>query len=406
MALPTVDLTDVEILRTGGPYRGVGSPEDGDHITEEHLEAMARNFADLRGEVDAPNKLGHIANQRDVTGPEFLDGSGAPALGWLDNVRRDGDRLLADIKGVPEKFADLIRAGAYRKRSVEFLPTYTDRTGRAREWVLTGLAWLGARRPAVSGLADVHRLYAESLADEGVRAVIYEAAPAPAVVDEHPGGALDKALAQALGLPEDATSEQVAEALGKLVADSKTNAETVGTLRDELAAAKAKIDQLEAAKSDPGDDGDGEREPLAAGAIPAEVARQFEALAATNRDLTAKVEALSKRAEAGEDAARRLFESRRDEAITAALRAGKIDPAARDTWVRQYEADPDGTARLFEAMPVNPVLVERVGRIDRGQDNPEVEAEEKALRQFAHDTFGPEGLAAFEAMDKLTGKAA
>lgn len=396
MALPTVDLTDVEILRTGGPYRGVGSPEAGDHITEEHLEAMARNFADLRGEVDAPNKLGHIANQRDVTGPEFLDGSGAPALGWLDNVRRDGDRLLADIKGVPEKFADLIRAGAYRKRSVEFLPTYTDRTGRAREWVLTGLAWLGARRPAVSGLADVHRLYAESLADEGVRAVIYEAAPAPAVVDEHPGGALDKALAQALGLPEDATSEQVAEALGKLVADSKTASETVGTLRDELAAAKAEIDQLRAAKSDP--------EPLAAGAIPAEIARQFEAAAARERDLVAKIEALSKRAEAGEDAARRLFETRRDEAITAALRAGKIDPAARETWVRQYEADPDGTARLFEAMPVNPVLVERVGRIDRGQDDPEGEAEEKAVRKFAAE-MGDDFAAAFEAMDKLTGKA-
>ncbi len=404
MALPTVDLTDVEILRTGGPYRGVGSPEAGDHITEEHLEAMARNFADLRGEIDAPNKLGHIANQRDVTGPEFLDGSGAPALGWLDNVRRDGDRLLADIKGVPEKFADLIRAGAYRKRSVEFLPTYTDRTGRAREWVLTGLAWLGARRPAVSGLADVHRLYAESLADEGVRAVIYEAAPAPAVVDEHPGGALDKALAQALGLPEDATSEQVAEALGKLVADSKTASETVGTLRDELAAAKAEIDQLRAAKSDP--EPQGEPEPLAAGAIPAEIARQFEAAAARERDLVAKIEALSKRAEAGEDAARRLFESRRDDAITAALRDGKIDPAARETWVKQYEADPDGTVRLFEAMPRNPVLVERVGRIDRGQDNPERDAEEKALRQFAHDTFGPEGVAAFEAMDKLTGKAA
>ena len=404
MALPTVDLTDVEILRTGGPYRGVGSPEDGDHITEAHLEAMARNFRDLRGEIDAPNKVGHIANQRDVTGPEFLDGSGAPALGWLDNVRREGDRLLADIKDVPEKFADLIKAGAYRKRSVEFLPTYTDRTGRAREWVLTGLAWLGARRPAVSGLADVHRMYAESLADEGVRAVIYEAAPAPAD-NEHPGGALDKALAQALGLPEDATSEQVAEALGKLVADSKTASETVGTLRDELAAAKAKIDQLEAAKSDPGDD-DGDGEPLAAGAIPAEVARQFEALAATNRDLAAKVETLSKRAEAGEDAARRLFESRRDDAITAALRDGKIDPAARETWVKQYEADPDGTVRLFEAMPRNPVLVERVGRIDRGQDNPERDAEEKALRQFAHDTFGPEGVAAFEAMDKLIGKAA
>ncbi len=397
MALPTVDLTDVEILRTGGPYRGVGSPDGGDHITEDHLEAMARNFRDLRGEIDAPNKVGHIANQRDVTGPEFLDGSGAPALGWLDNVRREGDRLLADIKDVPEKFADLIKAGAYRKRSVEFLDRYTDREGRAREWVLTGLAWLGARRPAVSGLADVHRMYAESLADEGVRAVIYEAAPAPAD-NEHPGGALDKALAQALGLPEDATSEQVAEALGKLVADSKTAAETVGTLRDELAAAKAKIDQLEAAKADP--------EPLAAGAIPAEVARQFEALAATNRDLAARVETLSKRAEAGEDAARRLFESRRDDAITAALRDGKIDPAARETWVKQYEADPDGTVRLFEAMPRNPVLVERVGRIDRGQDNPERDAEEKALRQFAHDTFGPEGVAAFEAMDKLTGKAA
>ena len=399
MALPTVTLTDVEILRAG-TFRGVGSPPEGDRITTEDLDRMARNFSELRGEIDAANKVGHENNQGDLVGPEFLDSSGAPALGWLDNVRRVGDRLVTDIVDVPAKFADLIKARAYRKRSVEWLDRYTDRDGQERTHVLTGLAWLGARRPAVSGLSDVHTLYAESL-PEGTRAVIYEAAD-EAPRDEHPGGALDKALAQALGLPEDATSEQVADALGKLVA----SANEVGTLRDELAAAKAEIDQLRAAAQDPKDDDeDGEAPPLAATGIPAEVARQFEALTSRVEALTKANETLASRAAAGEDAARRLFESRRDEAITAAIRAGKIDPAHRDVWVKQYEADADGTTRLFESMPANPVLTERVGRTDRGQDDPDAEAEARAFRAFAAD-LGDDFSAAVEAMDKLAGKGA
>jgi len=135
---------------------------------ESLVEAMARAARELAGELHAPVKLGH-GDQRQLREA----GIEPPAAGWLDNLRVDGERLLADLQAVPRKVADLIRSRAYRSRSLELSRVTSQRTGKRYSLVPSGLALLGATTPAVRGLADVAALY-EGLDVEPVRA--FEAA--------------------------------------------------------------------------------------------------------------------------------------------------------------------------------------------------------------------------------------
>jgi hypothetical protein len=149
--LATVDLPAVEILAAGQRIRGIGSPAEGDLYTPADLRAMAEATRELGDEWRAPAKIGH--------------GSDQPAVGWLDEVRVEGSKLLADIRSVPVKFAELVKARAYRSRSVELSKVTSQRTGKTYDLVPTGLAWLGAKLPAVRTLDDVVAMYA----DDGVQ---------------------------------------------------------------------------------------------------------------------------------------------------------------------------------------------------------------------------------------------
>jgi len=158
-ALETVDLVGVELLSTGGPIHGVGSPPDGDYWETAQLQAIAAANVELADQVKAPGKIGHSDAQRlaGITEGEM------PAVGWLDGasfrVSDDGTKLLADAKRVPARTADLIEAGAYRTRSVELSRVTDQKTGKVHDWAVTGLAWLGGKMPAVQTLDDVVALY-------------------------------------------------------------------------------------------------------------------------------------------------------------------------------------------------------------------------------------------------------
>lgn len=162
----TYDLIGVEILATGGPVHGIGSPPEGDYWSLEELRDMAAADLALGDELLPPNKIGHPDEQTLVQNsidageiPEPTDGE-MPAVGWLENLRVDGDRLLTDIKQVPKVVALAIQKGAYRTRSVELSRVTSQVTGKTYEWVVTGLAWLGGVMPAVRTLGDVVALYA------------------------------------------------------------------------------------------------------------------------------------------------------------------------------------------------------------------------------------------------------
>ena len=98
--------------------------------------------------MKAPVKLGHGKAQ------QILAEAGLPAAGWLENVRLNGNAVVSDIKQVPKRIADIIEAGGWRNRSVEL----RRRDGKL---ILSGLALLGMKLPAIDTLKDIEALYAE-----------------------------------------------------------------------------------------------------------------------------------------------------------------------------------------------------------------------------------------------------
>ena len=170
--LETVDIAGVEILAAGGPVHGVGSPPEGDYWSADELQGIADANRALAGELKPPNKIGHSDAQALLLNSGMVAPTPGemPAVGWLDGStfrvepETDGEpaKLLADLKDVPRTFADLIKAKAYRTRSVELSKVDSqDGSGKTYDWVVTGLAWLGAKLPAVRTLDDIVALYAE-----------------------------------------------------------------------------------------------------------------------------------------------------------------------------------------------------------------------------------------------------
>lgn len=164
--MKTYDIPDVEIFRSGEWTDSAGRRTE---YTAEDIAEMAAASAALEGRLEAPVKLGHDPEQ------PLLRSDGLPAAGWLRNVRAAGGRLFADLAGVPGKLYELIRAGAYKKRSLEVLHNYRDEaTGRVYRHVAAGLALLGANLPAIGSLADIRALYAGAAG--GSATYFYEAA--------------------------------------------------------------------------------------------------------------------------------------------------------------------------------------------------------------------------------------
>lgn len=143
--LATVDLPGVEILAADVTIHGRGSPPGGDRYSVGELRAIAEAHHELASELRPPAKIGH-------------DGYG-PSVGRLENLRVIGSKLVADVKDVPRRFAELIDSKAYSSRSVELSRVTSQRTGKRYPLVVSALAWLGDRLPAVRTLDDVHALY-------------------------------------------------------------------------------------------------------------------------------------------------------------------------------------------------------------------------------------------------------
>lgn len=158
--LSTVDLPGVELFAVG--------TWNGDEYTEKDLDEMVEAATALP--VDRPVFIGH---------DHKVTHDGQPAVGWIENLRREGEKLLGDVMRMPAKLKDLMDAGAFRKRSAEIYWNYKDQDGNVWPRVFKGLALLGADMPAVSNLEDVLALYA----GEGGDVHSYEMGAEPVEVD-------------------------------------------------------------------------------------------------------------------------------------------------------------------------------------------------------------------------------
>lgn len=115
----------LELFRAGD-YGNKGSYSAAD------IDSMIANYNPATHE--APIVMGH---------PEH----DAPAFGWIDQLKRDGDTLLGMPRQVPADFEELVKTGRFKKRSISF---YRTASGPA----LRHVGFLGAMPPEVKGLAD------------------------------------------------------------------------------------------------------------------------------------------------------------------------------------------------------------------------------------------------------------
>jgi hypothetical protein len=111
-------------------------------FTADDLDQMVANHAVQA----APAVIGH---------PETND----PAVGWVDAVKREGNSLFAKFKDLNAAFVEAVQAGGYRNRSVSVSKGDTG-------WAMNHVGWLGAKLPAVKGMAGLYAAKADALCFE------------------------------------------------------------------------------------------------------------------------------------------------------------------------------------------------------------------------------------------------
>ncbi|MGV2592106.1 UNVERIFIED_CONTAM: phage protease [Mycobacterium avium subsp. hominissuis] len=325
--------------------------------------------------------------------------SGDPAVGWLDNLRasEDGQALIGDMVGVPEWLAEILPS-AYPSRSIEGLYDYTAPDGSEHEFVLTGLALLGATRPGVESLQslqDVARLYDIAAAGQvGGKAIelTIEAADAP-----KPYGDVKYADPKNGKYPID-TAEHVRAAWAYINMPKNQkdySAAELAQIKDRIKAAAKKFGiKIEAGEAS-------ETEGGAIVALPEKVAEALGIDASADEDtVLAKIAELKPPAPAAEpepepqpapvaaaagvvnglvqieqatldelkaaaaqgvEARARQIAEEDERTVMAAIGQGKIAPARKDHWLAALKADRDGTKQVLASLAAGLIPVNEVG---------------------------------------------
>lgn len=130
----TLALRDREIFASG--------THNGIKIKDEDLDDIvaAAKEMDFRPAI----KMGHN------------DDVGAPAFGYVENIRRVANKIIADFVDLPQEIYDAIKSKRFERVSAEILLGF-KRAGKTYRKVLGAIALLGAEIPGVSGLKPLHQ---------------------------------------------------------------------------------------------------------------------------------------------------------------------------------------------------------------------------------------------------------
>jgi hypothetical protein len=267
--METFNIKDVEVFGSG--------EWNGDKYTEADLEALVSAFKESG--LKPYLKIGHGEKQG------LLESDELPAAGWIENLRRRGDKLVADFVRVPKKVYELITAGAYRKVSAEIYVNFKH-GDKTLPLALKAVSILGAVTPAVSSLQDIINLY-----DLDVNA--------------KPGSASGEI--KAYEYEPTFTEEVMNQTVEKLAAE-------LAEVNKKFAEASAKVEEM--AKQD------------------AEAKKNFEAATAKVAELETSIKSEKERADKAEAKVKEYSEAKRDLEITTKVedlvRKGKLSPAQKD----------------------------------------------------------------------------
>ncbi len=137
----------VEIFKAG---RQTDSESRAHNIDRNYLQQVVNNYDEAIHE--SPAVLGHP--EKDL-----------PAVGWVKELRVNGESLEAKFGETDDNFEQIVREGKYKKRSASFyIDAKTAPGGKAP--YLRHVGFLGAQPPSVKGLRDIQFGEGESLTFE------------------------------------------------------------------------------------------------------------------------------------------------------------------------------------------------------------------------------------------------
>ena len=131
-----LEIKDVEIFATGN--------HNGDTYTETDLDEIVSNYS----------KVGYIPPLKDG---HCKDKPGMPALGWIQNIRRMGNKLVADFVDLHEKVYEAIKSRRYSTVSSEIFWNLKNNNGTFKR-ALKAVALLGAEIPGVADLKPLREV--------------------------------------------------------------------------------------------------------------------------------------------------------------------------------------------------------------------------------------------------------
>lgn len=350
------DLMNVEIARVG-EWKLASGPLD---VTPQMLVDAAA-YAGRSEARPSPVRLGH-------GDPRF---DGEPALGWLQNLRVEGTGadtvLVGDILDMPDWLAEAAPKH-WPDRSMEGW-TDMEADGRTYGLVVDGLALLGVSPPGMSSLRSLRDLPQALGVAASARIAATFQTPDPADgagSTTHTQGVLmdPVKIREGLGLPADATDEDVTQALvtAGLAPAAPTAAAPAAPAPTPAAAPPAAVVTPPATPVTPGPMPTAPPTPeqiaAAANAGPGTMVIDAAAWAAREESI-ARLEAA--------EAKRRLEE--RDQVIGQAIHAGKFPPVRREHWAAVWDKDPEGTRTLIDGLTPNVVPVTAMGELGTSEDS-------------------------------------
>ena len=213
MKLETVNLGNVEIFEAG--------TWKGEKYTEKDIDEMIENF---NNRVAEPYIT--IDHSKKAT-KQMKDALQALSLGFVSKLRRAGTKLIADFKQVPKTIADLVGAGALKKKSIEFFKQFIS-NGKLYRMVLQGVTFHGANGlPEVNTLSDFLSLYKKDL--------VTMAKPEDGIVSLKNSDFKEENMSDDLIKMKDETISTLKNQIVKLEADKEAADEAVKAAEEEIA---------------------------------------------------------------------------------------------------------------------------------------------------------------------------
>lgn len=379
-------------MSVGGPFRGLGSPPEGDFYSEADLQEHARDTMAVLDEIRPFVKIGHNSAQELARRSGFYAEDDTPQTGRWSNFRVKDGKLIADVTAMPSKLADVVESGAFSRLSVERKPYESQRGKGVFKNVIRAVAFLGAKAPGIKTLDDVVALYGDDEADDAEMTTVDTELNQTATLDlnlelsagvremvesSDTRGEMPDTQTATLELSDEQRAA-LAEALGL---EGDVTADALVARATEMRSLAEAAEEGEGEDDDDDDAGDGE-----------DSARQH--AEPTGRYLSdAEYYGLVSAASAGVRAEARLVEQERDALLTGAMSDGRIDPAQLPEYQRLYEEQPEFVTRIVAALPANTELARVYGSDEDAEPSAE---DEKLYRQFA-EFVGEESIEISEA---------